>query len=434
MRFFHELLENIYIYCYNVNMLIQFTTKNFRSIKDELTLSLEAEGLKTGDVATIKAGNNNLLPVAAIFGKNASGKSNIFMAVDWMKWAIINPNFLAQPITDHAMLQPFLLDRSTRKKPSFFQIVVWDRVNSAEYRYGFEVSKKEVVSEWLEVSSRVKTNFRKRMVFTRDFQTFEFSSQEDKKQLKPLAGRVIPGALAINVFAQFNVTHAFRFVDIIAKELVTLDGTLDIAPHTLQRCENDPLYAKKILKFLQGADLTIGDISIEHKLVEGKELDALPPQFRLMGKPERVDVSTRHRVYGSDDFEDFNLVLHESLGTRRLFGFASVVIDVLENGSTMLVDEFGSSLHPFMSMAIVRMFNSKRSNPKGAQLIVCSHETYLLTRKTGLRRDQIWFTDKNSREATTLRSLAEYKTRNDYEIAKNYLEGRFGALPYLKFE
>jgi AAA15 family ATPase/GTPase len=130
----------------------------------------------------------------------------------------------------------------------------------------------------------------------------------------------------------------------------------------------------------------------------------------------------------------FKLGDHESVGTTQLFGFAAVVLDALDYGHTLMIDEFGSSLHPFISSAIVKQFVSKKTNRNGAQLIVFTHESYLLSKKSDLRRDQIWFVDKNEREETTMRSLAEYKTRNDYEVAKNYLEGRFGALPRLTFD
>jgi len=146
-------------------MIIEFSTKNFRSFKELATLSLEAESLKTGKEGLISTEFKvNLLPAIGIFGHNASGKSNLIKALTYMQWAMLNSDYLNQLTTKFPFLQPFLLNVENSNDPSFFQIVLWDPENKTEYRYGFEINSEKVVSEWLETTTKIKKNRRRRIL------------------------------------------------------------------------------------------------------------------------------------------------------------------------------------------------------------------------------------------------------------------------------
>ncbi len=422
-------------------MIIEFSTKNFRSFRDLATISFEAEPLKSGSVQVISTEAGNLLPAVGVFGANASGKSNLIKALFFMWWSVQNSNFLAQPTTKHPMLKPFLLNSKTAKEPSYFQIILWDKEREAEYRYGFEISSQEVVSEWLELTTRVKKNRRSVMIFRREGQSFTIHKSASK-ELTPLRERVLPTTLAITVFAQFAYDLAYRVATLMSNESLTIiDGSqstpIDAA---LKRCEEDSDYRNRVLALMQKADFGILQLVVKQSKVSKEELGALPPQIRSLidenaGGLVGVQVNTLHKIYDRpNETAVFNMNDHESRGTARFFELSALVLPVLESGGVLVIDELGSSLHPFITKAAVGLFQNRKTNPKGAQLLFCSHEMYLLSSRANFRRDQVWFTEKNNQEETTLRSLAEYKTRNDFEIAKNYLAGRFGAVPTVGFD
>jgi hypothetical protein len=208
----------------------------------------------------------------------------------------------------------------------------------------------------------------------------------------------------------------------------------------LKRCEEDSDYRNRVLALMQKADFGILQLVVKQSKVSKEELGALPPQIRSLidenaGGLVGVQVNTLHKIYDSpNETAVFNMDDHESRGTARFFELSALVLPILESGGVLVIDELGSSLHPFITKAAVGLFQNRKTNPKGAQLLFCSHEMHLLSSRVNFRRDQVWFTEKNNQEETTLRSLAEYKTRNDFEIAKNYLAGRFGAVPTVGFD
>lgn len=422
-------------------MIIEFSTKNFRSFHELATISFEAEPLRSAPAHVIATEAGGLLPAVGVFGPNASGKSNLIKAILFMWWAVQNTNFLAQPTTKHPALRPFLLNSKAAKEPSYFQIILWDEERAAEYRYGFTISEKEVVSEWLEVTTRVKKNRSSTMIFTREKQDFKIHKSA-AKELDPLLQRVLPTALAVSVFAQFANDLAFRIVTLMSNEnLVIVDSSQSVPVNdALERCAEDKDFRNRVLDLMKKADFGILDLVVERIKISDKELGTLPPQVRSWanetpGMLVGVRVNTLHKVYDRPgETAIFNMNDHESAGTRHFFEMSALMLPILESGGTLIIDEPGSGLHPFITKAVVSLFQNRKTNPHGAQLLFCSHETYLLSSRANLRRDQVWFTEKNDKEESVLRSLAEYKTRNDFEIAKNYLAGRFGAVPVTEFD
>lgn len=420
-------------------MIIEFSTKNFRSFKELVTLSLEAESLKTGKEGLISIESKiNLLPAIGIFGHNASGKSNLIKALAYMQWAILNSDYLNQPTTKFPFLQPFLLNVESCNEPSFFQIVLWDSANKTEYRYGFEINSEKIVSEWLETTTKVKKNRRRRMIFLRKGQEFPEVDDSVKSSVGHLINNVRPTALALTVFAQFADPISSQVVKLVSRPsfMIFDGGSVDPMGYALQQYHENPELAFKVLKLLKKLDLNIQDLNVIREPFTEAHLKVIPHELKsLFNQPSDLfRAVTLHKMYGSlekNRHVEFDFNNQESFGTRRLFVLMTLMVQILDVGGIFILDELGSSIHPFMSREIISLFHNHETNPNGAQLIFCSHETYLLSNQVGLRQDQIWFTDKNAQEETILRSLLEYNIRSECEFEKNYRQGRFGAVPVI---
>jgi len=407
-------------------MIVEFSVKNFRSFKTLATLSLEAESLKTGKECLISAGlKGKLLPTAGVFGHNASGKSNLAKALAYMQWAMLNSDYLNQPTTKSPLLQPFLLNVESCKDPSFFQIVLWGSEEQTEYRYGFEISADRVVSEWLETVTKVKKNRRRRQIFLRKGQEFLKLDESIKESVGHLTNNVRPTALALTVFAQFANPICSQVIKLMNRPnfMIIDGGVTDPIGYAMQQYYEKPELALKVLHLLKKLDLSIQDLKVIREPFT--EVHSSNDVFRAV---------TIHKMHGASENNlrvEFDFSSQESFGTRRLFVLMTLLVQILDVGGVFVFDELGSSIHPFMSREIVALFQNKNTNPKGAQLIFCSHETYLLSNLVGLRQDQIWFTEKNPQEETVLNSLLEYNMRSDSEFEKNYRQGRFGAVPVI---
>lgn len=419
-------------------MIIEFSTKNFRSFKDLATLSLEAESLKSGKNVLISTEFKvDLLPTVGIFGHNASGKSNLIKALSFMQWAMLNSDYLNQPTTKSPLLQPFLLNIESCKEPSFFQIVLWDSENKTEYRYGFEISSENVVSEWLESHTKVKKNRRRRMIFSRKGQEFLELDESVKDSVGHLVNNVRPTALALTVFAQFADPISSQVIKLMNRPnfMIFDSGAVDPMGYAMQQYHDKPEFALKVLQLLKKLDLSIQDLKVIRESFTEAHLKVIPHELKSLFNQtsEIYRAVTTHKMYGSEKNRqvEFDFNNQESYGTRRLFVLATLLLQILDIGGIFVLDELGSSIHPFLSREIIALFQNHETNPKGAQLIFCSHETYLLSNQVGLRQDQIWFTEKNAQEETVLHSLMEYNMRSECEFEKNYRQGRFGAVPVI---
>lgn len=420
-------------------MIIEFSVKNFRSFRELATLSLELGSLKAGKESLLSAGpKGQLLPVAGVFGHNASGKSNLAKALAYMQWAMLNSDYLNQPTTKPPLLQPFLLNIESCKDPSFFQIVLWDSEGETEYRYGFEINAEHIVSEWLETVTKVKKNRRRRQIFLRKGQEFLKLDDSIKESVGHLTNNVRPTALALTVFAQFADPVCSQVIKLMNRpNFMIFDGEVaDPMGYAMQQYYENPELAVRVLHLLKKLDLSIQDLKVIRKPFTDVHLKAIPNELKpLFSQPNEIfRAVTTHKVHGSSENNhrvEFDFHNQESFGTRRLFALMTLLVQILDVGGVFVFDELGSSMHPFMSREIVGLFQNKETNPKEAQLIFCSHETYLLSNLVGLRQDQIWFTEKNPQEETVLRSLLEYNMRSDSEFEKNYRQGRFGAVPVI---
>lgn len=381
-------------------MLKSFKVRNFKSFRDEIEFSME-KGNTTGleNFNTIE--DKELLKSAMLFGANASGKSNIFLAMAKMKEIIFNSSTddtEYQIITDN-----FKFDLNSANEPVMFEIDFFQK--DIEYIYGFEVLNGNINKEWLH--RRVKS---KADLFIRnapDWESIKISS--GFKEAEDLKKYTRPNALFLSIASRFNVEIAteikewFKNFKIISSDILSNSFTLEML--------NKEIEKKKIINFLKTADLGIEDIILE-----------------------KEDVKTIHRVYDSNnnitgniEF-DFNF---ESEGTKKFLTLAGPIIDALENGKVLVIDELSSKLHYQLSDYIVRLFNSIDKNKNNAQLIFNSHLPLFLDNKK-FRKDQIWFVEKDKFGKSKLYSLYDINVRKDLSYMKSYLLGKFGALPEIK--
>lgn len=426
-------------------MLLQFSIRNFRTFKDKATLSLIAsnydrETREADNVFESKGFNSRLLKSAVIYGANASGKSRLIEAFAFMRHFVINSSKETQK-GESIDVEPFILSAETENEPSEFEIIFL--FNDELFRYGFEVTKQVVVSEWLYHKPKTKEV----ELFFRDGNQFDVHERNfSKGSAIAKQGLVRDNALFVSVAAQFNERTAISVIDWF-KRLKLLSG-LDETGYsgfTLGRTEISA-HKIKILELLKAADFGIQDIKLRkldiEKLPSGmpKEVkDEILREVKEENAEFIADVLTMHKKY---DFNkqvvqnvSFSLNDDESSGTKKFFALSGPILDVIENGFTLVVDELDSKLHPNLVCKIVSLFNSNQFNPKNAQLIFNTHDTNLLS--SGLfRRDQIWFTSKDKYGEAKLYSLADFKSdevRKNESFENNYIRGKYGAVPYLGF-
>jgi uncharacterized protein len=415
-------------------MLIEFSVGNYRSFKDRVTFSMVAANLVSKE-KSIDINNTfeideelKLLKTAAIYGANASGKSNLARALSFMKWFMVNSSKETQS-TDEINVEPFRLSTETEGKPSYFELAFL--MDGRKYRYGFEVTQERVISEWLFYIP----NIRETSLFERQLYSIKSSKVYNADGVQK---RTRSNALFLSVSAQFNVEIAERILEWLTDKLNIISGLHDEAylNYTVKCFMDDKADIVQLIKKL---DLGISDIQVEQEDFTTDLLpDEMPDELKKLivkaGGGKATSIGISHRKFDADgnykSIEEFDLESHESEGTKKVFALAGPLVTALKEGEILIIDEFDARLHPLISLAIVKLFNSKEANPNNAQLIFMTHDTNLLSNKI-FRRDQIWFTEKNKYSATDLYSLAEYKIRNDASFESDYIKGRYGAIPYI---
>lgn len=371
-----------------------------------------------------------LLKSAVIYGANASGKSNLIKSLNFFKNFILtsanlNPEFKIAQI-------PFYLNTKTRTESSEFEISFFS--GRQTYRYGFNVSKDAVIEEWL-----YKKDKRETMVFERNREIIEIPDKYETLNELKTKNMIRPNALLLSVAAQFNDKTAIEVLRWFSN-LNVISGLTDelYSLFTIKLLEN-PKSKNTIIDLLKTADPGIEDMKVIDKeadnisftirkpdsgtqeIIKGRSLilNSIKPVYDDAGK-----VKTRFEY----PFEFF-----ESEGTKKFFHLLGPVMDTLENGKILVIDELDTKLHPLLTRQLVKLFNSNRTNPHNAQLIFATHDINLLDAKI-FRRDQIWFTEKQADGSTRLFSLLDFKKgktpRNDEKLSKNYAYGKYGAVPY----
>lgn len=425
-------------------MLIQFKVCNYKTFKEEAVLSFVASNYDTAineteNVFQEENFNYRLLKSAVIYGANASGKSKLLEAYGFMKRMILSSAKDGQ-VGQLIGAVPFLLSTETQSEPSEFEVIFIHE--NMQYRYGFEANMHRIVSEWL-----YRKQKRKEVeLFYRDEQNFTVHEREFKKgRIVVTQEMVRENALLLSLAAQFNEKPAMDVLNWFRNtHLISGIRHENYQGYSMGRCEEEK-HRKMILSFMQEADLGISSLRAEKLDPENIPSD-FPDAIKTMiaekvQKGERaeffLDMITTHKVYDKNGSQvrevEFSLDDDESNGTNKFFALSGPILDSLENGTLLVVDELDTRLHPNLVCKIVSLYNSAKTNPKGAQLLFNTHDTNLLVTRL-FRRDQIWFAEKDKYGAAILYSLADFKgvqVRNDADYRGNYLLGKYGAIPFL---
>ena len=434
-------------------MLIEFSVENYRSIKERAVLSMIAAKLRstepsidTDNVITVND-KLALLRSVLIYGANASGKSNLIMAFQFMR-LFVSGSASDRQAEDPVRVEPFCLNEETRTEPSTFEVVFL--LSGKQYRYGFAANAHHITAEWLYFVPTI----REVELFTRNETGIHISDRF--REGKGLKERTRENALFLSVVAQFNGEIANHVRRWFVNECLTIiaDNPSYLLQYTMD-CLSGDTHGDRIAEMLAQLNLGVNRFSVNETERENDFANVMPvgsylrgivpPVSPSSGSPKMLvrELRTHHPIrdrsgiiVGEADFPSGKM---ESQGTLKSISLAGPLIDVLANGRLLMLDEIEAKLHPLITGALIGLFNSPLSNPKRAQLVCATHDTNLLDRRR-FRRDQIYFTEKDRFDGTHLYSLAEFKlghqdgnrsVRNDASFEKDYIEGRYGAIPYI---
>lgn len=414
-------------------MLINFSFGNFRSFRDIKSLRMEAGRVEDLSDSVIEKDGFRLLPVAAIYGANSSGKTNVIKALRMFK-NIVRNNSKLNP-DNFIQYDSFSLTDAPHAGYTIFEIQFL--LDGVVYKYGFDYLPTEIDSEWL-YERKIEPNSKEHVLFYREGEDFTLSTKyfPEGKNKKELTTK---NRLFLSLVAQLNGEISQKIISYLG-EYNIISG-LD---------ENE--YKQISLRMLDGhLEGYTEAMNLFKKLDLGfMDIDVLNFDFnKTMTKKGTSERSFEEKMI--DDTTHFLMTFHniydktgqvvgqthffandtESNGTLKIIGLSGLLFNTLLHGRVLFVDELDAKLHPMLTRAIVRLFMDKETNPKGAQLVFTTHDTHLLDKEC-LRRDQVWFTEKDATEASDLYSLLEFKERNDRNFEKNYIEGRYGAIPFIR--
>jgi len=432
-------------------MLISFAVENFRSFADEQVLTLVADKDTSHRDHVVEFKDFGLLKSAVLYGANASGKSNLVKAVGFMERFVVTSATrmnLGDPIVG---AESFRLDATRAGRPCSFEVRLL--LDSTEFQYGFSATIERVYDESLYVK-RGGSRFSNPLRRTFDPETGKTQWQV-RGELKEAAQEVInktrDNGLFLSRAAEMNVEFVKDLFLWFKSRLWQFDLASPRFPwneRTARRIESDPGFRSRVERLIHDADFGIDGLSATEEVVRPPEdapkevhelVRALGKAVRL-GTPEDVTaevgfkrhaVRARHKLLDSEETVEFPLQ-DESNGTRRFFALIGPVLDALDKGHVLLVDELDCSMHPLLTRRLIELFHSPEANPQGAQLVFTTHDSTLMDRSL-FRRDQIWITEKDRKGATELFSLADVRggrrPRKSEAFEKNYLSGRYGGVP-----
>ena len=401
-------------------MILEFSVSNYKSIKDLQTISFVAAPIvskhKELDENNVfqASEKESLLKVIGIYGANGSGKSNLVKAMQAMLLFVRNAGNDAK--LGNKIAIPFAFDIDETKKPTFFQIVFISQ--DKKYRYGFEILGSKVVSEWLfGIAKQNEVEY-----FTRENNEITINKTQFSEGLG-IEKRMKATNLFLNVAYTLNGTISETVKNYLEDYILVSDNDTVFKDTTIEYI-NDAQKKRDVIDLLNYADINIVDII---KL----DTNALNRDIFDNNKHIIEDglMSARKMVNGNNtmmlSFQTF-----ESEGTKKFFNYSSIFLEALKTGKALILDEFDAKFHPLLSRKIVELFNSK-ANKAHAQLFFVTHDSNLLDAKL-LRRDQIYFAEKNKQGETSIYSLVDLQgVRNDASFEKDYIKGKYGAIPFL---
>lgn len=427
-------------------MIIEFSVENFRSIKDRQTFSMVGAGLRNEDSS--KTFTHNALKgeeiqySSVIYGANASGKSNFIDAIRAFQFIVAtSANYKKDAVIPP--YEPYLLDVESKSKPIFFELE-FIAFNDLRYVYSFSFLDNRIVSEKLEYYTTKKA-----LLFERfEDGSYEFGSHI-KGQKKAVADSTAVNSLYLSKGANSNIdalSVPFQYIS----QFISVYGNSEsdfIMPsqQTVEMLVNNQTVFDKdlVLSFLQSADSTISDISIEQPdnlVINFPGIEEVPSEIKDFFENEAKYIPlAHHKVYDGDKVVGevkFSLKNEESVGTRKLFRIASLIMMRLAFGGVLIVDELDNSLHSHITSYVISLFSDCIRSKYSAQLIFATHDINILT-PSNFRRDQVWFTQKDTKGSTTIYSLAEFDTsrvRKETNYGAWYSQGRLGGVPVIKNE
>lgn len=398
-------------------MLCQFTVKNFKSIRDEMTFDMQATAISEHEDRVIKDKDGELyLPVSAIYGPNGGGKSNVLEALHILAAKILRPLYATDDNSYHPfqmkkiLIEPFAFGAEEKEAPTEFELFF--RTKTAEYRYVLTVKKDIVLYERMD---RVKLDTGRRSAL--------FERSDEGIELKGVFAKLkISDELSETLTLLSYLGITYRKNEVIKDILNWFEYGIDFLNYgnpiqeLRMAISNSDDVKSLVLDMIQEMDLDIVNFRVEEM------------------ENERIEVYTKHIV---DGYESELNLSDESSGTKKLFGLLPFIADSLASGTTLVIDELDAKIHPALLRHIIMMFNDMEINRHGAQLIFTSHDLSTMNSEV-FRRDEIWFVAKGNRQNSKLYSLVEFKNdkgesvRKDAKFDKQYLEGKYGADPYLR--
>jgi len=416
-------------------MLLQFSVENFRSFKHKTVLSMEASADKNLLDNIVQIKKEKVLKAAAIFGANAAGKSNLFLALTAAILMVRVSNFrqIGEPLVQ---ITPFLFDKESALKPTSFEFVF--TVNDKKYVYGFSATTRKICTEYLYVYNSARPT----TIFERDESAkvpYRFTDYAIQKKLKPLTERNTENKLFLATASSWNAEETKEPMLWFMQGINTYDPryeekALNIAGNLYENDVDNSL-RNFTINLLKEADINISDYNFTSKKIPFMPSGPFAPKQEV-GTDQQIqgkvyEITAFHIIEDENGHnEKYSLGMHsESQGTRNLFFMAPIIKRAFETGETVCIDEFDTSLHPTLLVYIVGLFNNPYINKKNAQLIISSHTMSLLDLNE-MRRDQIYFIEKNQQTGISdLYSLDEFSPRTREDVRKAYLLGRYGSIP-----
>ena len=404
-------------------MIIEFSVKNFLSFKNKVTFSMEkGNGIEKEDNYVL-FDDDEILKTAAIYGANASGKSN-FLKAFTCAILIFRQSSLIPAGYKWINVKPFLFDENCNNSPSEFEFVVL--INSIKYKYYFSVDKEKIYDEVLDVYySQKPTN-----IFTRR-NTNNYVFNSDKSFLEDIKTKTSDNKLFLATLDVWNYEKIKDLSSWFFNGIDTYDSFNYIADFDLKEYSNNEELKDFALKLLKEADILVKDIEVSYE-----ENDVINTMVNIPVNPfkiKNVKIKVVHEIVENDKPKYFTTEYgDESSGTRILFSLAPHLKRAFEKNKVIIVDELERSLHPTLVEFIVKLFNNPKINKANSQLIFSTHATNLLSLEL-FRRDQIWFTEKDPQNGISdLYPLDSFSVRKDENILKGYINGRYGAIPFIR--
>lgn len=411
-------------------MLIQFNFKNYKSFKDEATLDLSAAKMTEFSERVINVANDRILPIAAIYGANASGKSNVYRAFEYMSNYVVHSFKYGDESESYKGLRPapFKFSRDTENAETSFEVyfTIPGDDNERTYNYGFCIDDNGISEEWL--NSKAKTARKFSTIFYRDKETLDLSGLP-RSSRDNIEAALEKQVLVVSLGAKLRVAKCKLIRDWFLKnefadfgDPVTTFFMHRVLPNGFI---DDPKVRENVVKYFSSFDETIKDFRVEKLPSDASNEDE-----------ELYRITALHKKNDSDEFAEIPLE-DESAGTLKMFALYPELQSVLENGGVYFIDELNARLHPLLVRNFILTFLNPELNVNHAQLVFTTHDTWQLSNQL-LRRDEIWFTEKDSNGISTLYSLADFvddegnRIRKDESFERNYLIGKYGAIPTLK--